>query len=74
MISHLEEDIRLNNIDTKDPFFVQEAYTFIYDETNSPVAMGKGKREDENDSLSGQSFTDDAIMGKAIANFVRKGK
>ncbi len=74
MISHLEEDIRLNNIDTKDPFFVQEAYTFIYDETNRPVAMGKGKREDEDDSLSGQSFTDDAIMGKAIANFVRKGK
>lgn len=74
MISHLEEDIRLNNIDTKDPFFVQEAYTFIYDETNRPVAMGKGKREDEDDSLSGQSFTDDAIMGKAISNFVRKGK
>ena len=25
----------------KDPFFVQEAYTFIYDGLGRPVAMGK---------------------------------
>lgn len=76
IIDGLVEDIRLGNIITRDPFFVQEAYTFIYDETNRPVAMGKGKRaanEDE-DVLASEGFTDDAIMGKAITNHIRKGK
>lgn len=76
IINGLEEDIRNGNLITKDPFFVQEAYTFIYDETNRPVAMGKGKRatnEDE-DVLASEGFTDDAILGKAITNHIRKGK
>ena len=31
IIENLEEDIRLDHVIIKDPFFVQEAYTFIYD-------------------------------------------
>tara|TARA_R110001632_G_scaffold48342_3_gene121818 strand:- start:406 stop:1908 length:1503 start_codon:yes stop_codon:yes gene_type:complete len=75
MIDELERDIRLNDINIKDPFFVQEAYTFIYDERNRPVAMGKNKRSGGgDDDLDDQIFTDDAIMAKCITNFVRKGK
>src|SRR5690606_36246761 len=75
IIGALEEDIRLSNIVVKDPYFVQEAYTFIYDADNKPIAMGKNKRsgggdEDDDDN----DYTDDAIMGKAIANFIRKGR
>ena len=76
MIDELERDIRLNDINIKDPFFVQEAYTFIYDERNRPVAMGKNKRSGggAEDDLDDQIFTDDSIMAKCITNFVRKGK
>ena len=74
IINTLEEDIRKGGIITKDPFFVNEAYTFIYDHTNRPVAMGKGKNNDEEDILSDEGFTDDSIMGKAITNFIRKGR
>lgn len=75
IIGLLEEDVRLSNINCKDPYFVQEAYTFIYDVNNKPIAMGKnnksgagGEDDEEND------FTDDDIMGKAITNYIRKGK
>ena len=73
MLGELEEDIRLNQIEVKDPFFTKEAYTFIYDEANRPVALGKG-RGSETDSLLADEdgYTDDAIMGKAIANHLRK--
>lgn len=75
IINGLEEDIRLGNLLTKDPFFVNEAYTFIYDNTNRPVAMGKGGRaSDDEELLSDEGFTDDAIMGKAITNHIRKGR
>ncbi len=73
IISHLEEDIRLGTVKTVDPFFVQEAYTFIYDDQNRPVAMGKGKVSDD-DELSDNTFSDDSIMAKAITNYIRKGK
>lgn len=71
IIADLEEDIRNNTIDIKDNFFCQEAYTFIYDSRNKPVAMNKDKSESE-DALDEQVYTDDAIFAKAIANFVRK--
>lgn len=75
IIDELEEDIRKDNIDIKDPFFVQEAYTFIYDATNRPVALGKGRKSNSNDDeLDGQVYSDDSIMAKAITNFMRKGK
>ena len=74
IIDGLEEDIRNDVITIKDPFFVNEAYTFIYDSTNRPVAMNKdsnaGNSGDEEEDEAG--YTDDAIMGKAITNHIRK--
>lgn len=73
IIEGLEEDIRNDNVIIKDPFFVQEAYTFIYDTQGRPIAMGKHSRntsleEDED----GQAYSDDDIFGKAITNHIRK--
>ena len=73
IISNLEEDVRLTNIIIKDPFFVQEGYTFIYDNNNRPVAMGKHSRTSSDDDDDSETFTDDTIMAKAITNHVRKG-
>lgn len=73
IIDELEEDLRNENVIIKDPFFVQEAYTFIYDATNRPVALGKNKKS-KGEEDEGQSYTDDSIMAKAITNFIRKGK
>lgn len=76
MISNLEEDIRDELVDIIDPFFVDEAYTFIYDDaTNKPVALGKGRKKNSGDDiLSDEGYTDDSIMAKAIVNQVRKMK
>ena len=63
-----------NNIIVKDPFFVQEAYTFIYDSLNRPVAMGKHRTNSEAEDDSDLVYADDDIMGKAITNHIRKGK
>lgn len=73
IIEGLEQDIREGNIIVKDPFFVQEAYTFIYDGSNRPVAMGKHKRASSVDiDLEGETYSDDDIFGKAITNHIRK--
>lgn len=75
IIDGLEADIRNDIITCKDPFFVYEAKTFIYDSLGRPVAMGKHKMNREgNDSLSEDTYADDDIMGKAICNHIRKGK
>jgi hypothetical protein len=71
IIAELEEDIRNDTIDIKNIFFCQEAYTFIYDSRNRPVAMNKDKAESE-DALDEHVYVDDSIFGTAIANFVRK--
>lgn len=73
VIDELESDIRNDEVIIKDPFFVQEAYTFIYNERNKAVALGKEGRSsgDEGDE---NTYHDDAIIGKCITNFVRKGK
>jgi len=68
IINGLEQDIREMNCEVKNPFFCSEAYTFIYDELNRPVAMNKG--EFIGDGV--ETYTDDAIMGEAITNFIRK--
>lgn len=73
IIDDLETDIREDNVTVRDPFFVQEAYTFIYDAANRPVALGKNKRSRE-EGEDGQIYSDDSIMAKAITNFIRKGK
>ena len=75
IIDELEQDIRNEEVIIKDAFFVQEAYTFIYDETNRPVALGKNKRTSgDAGELDEQTYTDDSILAKAITNFIRKGK
>ncbi len=76
MIDELEEDIREENVLITNKFFLQEAYTFIYDERNRPVAMGKQNRGTEDDDIldDENSYTDDSIMAESITNFIRKGK
>ena len=73
IIMELEADIRNDNVEIKDPFFVQEAYTFIYNEMNKPVAMGKDEAKGDSDDLDDTVYTDDAVLGKSITNFIRKG-
>ncbi len=74
IIDGLEEDIRKDNITIKDPFFVQEAYTFIYDSIGRPVAMGKHNRNNQTPDIDmdEETYSDDSIFGKAIYNHVRK--
>lgn len=76
IIENLEEDIRNDNVIIKDPFFVQEAYTFIYDGIGRPVAMGKHRANNSavDVDLEGDVYSDDDIFGKAITNHIRKGK
>lgn len=74
IIDGLEEDIRKDNITIKDPFFVQEAYTFIYDSIGRPVAMCKHNRNNQTSDIDmdEETYSDDSIFGKAIYNHVRK--
>lgn len=76
IVEGLEQDIREDNITVKDPFFVQEAYTFIYDGLGRPVAMGKHRANNStvDVDLEGDVYADDSIFGKAICNHIRKGK
>jgi hypothetical protein len=68
IITALEEDIRQEILTIADPFFVSEAYTFIYDAANRPVAMNKGEYIGD----GSETYSDDAIMAKAITNFIRR--
>ena len=74
IIEGLEKDIREENVIIKDPFFVQEAYTFIYDGLGRPVAMGKHKTNTDAVDMENEVYADDDIFGKAICNHIRKGK
>lgn len=72
IVEGLEKDIREDNLTIKDPFFVQEAYTFIYDGTGRPVAMGKHRSNQDTNDLDDTAYSDDDIFGKAITNHIRK--
>lgn len=76
IIDELEEDIRNENVEIGNRFFLQEAYTFIYDERNRPVAMGKHNRGSEDEDIldDENTYTDDAIFAESITNYIRKGK
>lgn len=75
IIDGLESDIRNDSVVVKDPFFIHESKTFIYDSLGRPVAMGKHKANSEGeDGLESDVYADDSIMGKAITNHIRKGK
>lgn len=73
IIENLEKDIREENVIVKDPFFVQEAYTFIYDGAGRPIARGKHRMNNSSMDLDleGETYSDDAIFGKAITNHIR---
>ena len=73
IVENLEKDIRENNIIIKDPFFVQEAYTFIYDGAGRPIARGKHRMNTSSIDidLEGETYSDDSIFGKAITNHIR---
>ncbi len=70
IINKLEEDIREDTVDILNPFFTNEAYTFIYDTMNRPVAMNKGEYMGD----GSETYADDSILSEAITNFVRSGK
>ena len=75
IIDGLENDVRNGVVTIKDPFFIHEAYTFIYDSMGRPVAMGKHKANSAGaEDLETEVYADDDIMGKAICNHIRKGK
>lgn len=64
IIENLEKDIREENVIVKDPFFVQEAYTFIYDGAGRPIARGKHRMNNSSMDLDleGETYSDDAIL------------
>lgn len=73
IIEGLEKDIREDVLTLKNPYFVQEAYTFIYDASGRPVAMGKHSRKSSVDiDLEGEVYSDDMIFAEAITNHIRK--
>lgn len=69
IIDGLERDLREEAITIKNPFFIAESYTFVYDEANRPVAMNKGDYMGEGSN----TYSDDAIFSECIVNHVRKG-
>lgn len=70
ILNLLEEDVREVNLIIKNPYFVPEAYTFIYDDSNRAVAMNKGEYIGNGE----ETYTDDSIIAEAITNYIRKGK
>lgn len=72
IIANLEEDVRNRTCYIKSKFFCDEAYTFIYDDRNRPVAMNKHKNKGDDDIGDETVYTDDNIFACAIANHIRK--
>ena len=73
IIEGLEKDLREDEVVIKDPFFTNEAHTFIYDGSGRPVAMGKHRIKSGDDlEFDDETYSDDAIFGKAITNHIRK--
>ena len=75
MISEMDSDLIIDAVELCNPFFVQEAKTFIYNTSGKAVALGKdlGRKADgmyQDDK--GITYTDDSIIGACIANEVRK--
>jgi hypothetical protein len=69
ILDGLERDVREDLVRIKSPYFIAETYTFVYDQSNRPVAMNKGEFSGEGNN----TYADDAIMGTAITNHIRKG-
>lgn len=77
IISGMDDDLNDDKVELLNPFFVEEANTFIYNSNNRPVALGKEQGTSvqgsmyEDDSTAA-IYSDDAILGACIANEVRK--
>jgi hypothetical protein len=76
IIAGLDDDLENDLIEINNPFFVAEAWTFIYDENNKAIALGKnlkkGLQQDVEEEDDEDGYTDDAIFSVCIANEVRK--
>jgi hypothetical protein len=74
IIAGLDEDLTSDLIELNNPYFVAEAWTFVYNEDNKPIALGKGSRRSSEIEDDGEAnkYTDDAIFAVCIANEVRK--
>lgn len=77
IITRMDDDLNDELVEVNNPFFVNESYTFIYNHQNRAVALGKEisrgstdmYEDDENNS---GIYTDDAILGECITNYVRQ--
>ena len=75
MITGMDEDLINDTVEMCNPYFVQEAKTFIYNENGKAVALGKELGKSQNDMYADESsivYTDDSIMAACITNAVRK--
>lgn len=77
IITGMDDDLMNATCELCNPFFVQEGYTFIYNEQNKPIALGKQlkKGSGQGDMYSDENavtYVDDSIMAGCIANEVRK--
>jgi hypothetical protein len=76
IITGMDDDMGNDLVQLMNPYFVAEAYTFIYNEQNKPIALGKtvGMKgsgamfEDDTKAV----YSDDAIFGACITNEIRK--
>lgn len=79
IITRMDDDLNDELVEINNPFFVQEAYTFIYNEQNRPIAMGKelggGKSRamyEDDSEIKSSVYVDDSILAACIGNFVRQ--
>ncbi len=76
IITGMDEDLTDDLIEMNNPFFVQEAYNFIYNENGKPIALGKqmsiGRAASMYEDKEGPSYNDDSILAACITNEVRK--
>lgn len=78
IITGMDDDLNDDLVELYNPFFVNEAYTFVYSGvSNKPVALGKQSGKGSSGSMyedegSGTIYTDDSILGACIGNEARK--
>lgn len=75
ILTTMDDDLRMDRTTLCNPYFAQEAYTFVYNANGKAEALGKssgGGRDIMEDTRLGEGYTDDAIMGACIANYVAK--
>lgn len=78
IITGMDADLTDESIELNNPFFVQEANTFIYNSRNKPIALGKDqggggiKSSNMYEEDGAVVYTDDSIIGACIGNEIRK--